>query len=770
MAGEPNPLVPATVMPNYAQQGAIPTYPAPFGTSQGGGTAGLVDKNKIINDGVQNAINQTQQLQKMRRDTQAYKEQQAANKDAAGAANASPTGDGHADFMSSVLQGLHSLGSGVSNIFGGGGIPAPQQGQPLPAQNGISAPPPAAPAPPQMGLGPVLAGTPMAQAIPGQMAGGPVTQPEFMQPQPQPTIVGFQSGGAIPEPGGMGVVTGGVRGISGFEDGGPIPAEQTASAPPAAIAAAPQAPGAAQADMVHQIDELHKDMHAHALGDDDVPNNQRGTPVAPPPAAPAAQGAAPQAPADPKVQAAQASAAAVANTAPSDPAKTGVQTTSPSQEDKPHSIPTDKWQEWDSRIDKAVSSAALAGKDPGQVRQALEANRNAYVQGHVLRYLSSANVAALNGDQKGVQAAMKNAYYYMPDGQELSFQKDKDGNLQYQDPINPTKIDANNNTVPNMVPVDTAHIQMLGTAMLDPMNVQTTINNVRTNAAKIQLEHAQSQAALMTGQGNADKGAGIKMKGQSDLNRDAATNYHSFATGEASLIHANAIANHLKNVAAKMPNQDPAILKGSQDTADLFAKTAAGEYGSQPAMIADTRPGHQGEMTPNDPTVVGKPFRDATKIPVEMKDLNPSQLLEGQAVAGNIRLAQPTMPPAEAVRLAALYAYGKANKPNGTPKGPDGKPMANVHTDPKTGDTHVWNKSMKKWEAFKLPLQTSQDLATTGSILPAGSNGEDGTTNALLAQSPNYGGQGGIPGSPSEVDAAAHEPDMEPQQFPAATG
>lgn len=739
MAGEANPLVPATVMPNYAQQGAIPTYPAPYGISQGGGTGGLVDKNKIINDSVQNAINQTQQLQKMHRDTQAYNEQQARNKAKGDLGTpdspaASPTGDGHSDFMSSVLQGLHSLGTGVSNLFGGG-APAPQGAIPMQG-------PPAPIAEPQM-QGPPA---PM-QAIPGQMNGGPVTEPEFMHP-----------------PGGMGVVGGAVHGISGFEDGGPIPADQPAPAvPPPPAAAAPPVDAAVPASSAHAraeagraIDEAHQLLDNHTLDHNDVPKAAAL-------AATAANSATPPGASAQGVPAPQA--AATAQVAQQTAQNPDAQAGDPGPASRPHSITPEQWDAYEKRKEYAVKMAAYAGEDPGQVRNALDASRNAWVQGGVLRYLSAANSNLLSGNQKGVEQALKNAYYYLPDGRDLTIEKDKNGNLTYQDPMNPKTADGK----PNMIPVDAAHIQMLGQAMLDPMAVQTTIQNAMSAHAKIQLEQAQSQAALLTGHGNEMKGHGIEMGGEARKDEVNSTNYNKFATGEAALIHANAIANHLKNVAAKMPNIDPEILKAANSASDQFDKQAAGEYGTIPLMVPDTRPGHQGEMTQNQDPNAGKPMRDPSKIPAELKDLTPSQQMEGRAVAGNITLANPRMPPAEAVRLAALYAAGKLAKPSG-PKGKDGKPGANVYTDTKTGDTHVWNKSMKKWEVFKLPLQSSQDLATTGSILPAGSNGEDGTTNALLAQSPNYGGQGGIPGGQADLEAAKNEPDMEPQQFPTAAG
>lgn len=768
---DPSPLVPATVMPNYSQ-GAIPTYPAPFGQSQGGGTAGLVDKNKIINDGVQNAINQTQQIQKMRRDTQAFNEQQAANKANANASGANAPG-AQGSFTDSLMHGLSALGAGIKSIFGGapaapqGGIPAPQ-GPPVDPNAGPDAGPPAP-----------------AAMMKGGVVGSTGTAPQFTQPQP--TVLAFEQGGAIPGGApGFGVMDGSTQGIRGFENGGAID-------PNAGPSAGPPAPVHAQAELSKVVDELHTDMLGHALGDDHQPNNTRGVtpppadpnagpdagpppPAAPPP--PPAQGATPPAPPQgappappsapagappaaggqqgvptpPPTAAQQASitaAAQVANASPDDPAKTGVQTTSPSAEGKPHSIAPEKWADWDDRIDKAVYLAAVAGHDPGQVRQALEANRNAFIQGHVLRYMSSASVAMQNGDQKGVEAALRNAYYYTPDGQDMNVQKDKDGNLMFQDPTNPTKMDpVNGHSSPNMIPVTQQSINMIGQAMLDPMNVQKTIQGALSAQATIRKENAQGAAAGVTAEGNLRKGTGIYMEGQSHLSRDNAQNYKDLAEGDAARIRANAIANKLANT-IHQNKLDPTLLRGAQDAGAAFEDAVQG----------------QKSTTPLDPTGLnpnaGKSFRDPSKS--TLPKATPEDVSAGKALAGQIFLGGAgNVPPAEAARLATLAQTAKRGKH----PGPDGKPQPDFMTDPKTGDTHVWNKALKKWEAFRLPLTSANDAMGGNVGLSADDLNEAAQADSLGGGS--SGGQGGIPAPSAQMAAAQGEGDMTDQQFPEA--
>jgi hypothetical protein len=858
---DPNPIATPVALPNYSGGQGIPTYPSPYGATQGGGTAGLVDKNKIINDSVQNAINQTQQLQKMQRDTQAYKEQQARNKGVADASNppgASPSMD-HSGFMDNVLHGLSSLGTGIKSIFGGGstpaGIPAgPSTNAPAPQMEGpptpqmpppdaatagppTPAPPTAVPVQSQEDGGPVeptitksTTGDLLAQAVKeagraifgtgaaaragdkladrdsqiqktvvqSQMRGGVVraegTTPQFMKPQP--TVLAFQSGGAIPAgpQSGFGVRDGGSPGIRGFEAGGAIPADANAPAaqegPPSPTAA--MDPATAQAHMSDIIDKLHGDMHAHALGDDDQSNHSRAIPIetispaeakqrqdsggylanghpappvamvdtgasdsAPPPAAPqgnaptpapqgaaptspGAPGSAPSQPPSPAIAASAASVQAVQNAPADDPAKTGVQTTSPSAEGKPHSITPDTWNKWDDSIDHAVYLSALAGHDPGQVRQALEANRNAYIQGHVLRYLASANVALQNGDQKGVEAAMRNAYYYMPDGQDLTVQKGPGGQLMYQDPVNPTKLDGNNVSRPNMIPVDAAHLQLLGQAMLNPMQVNQTIMEIRSSQAVAGLKQAQAAAAGETGRGNLLKGEGYLLRGQSEVSRDNAQNYKDLSAGDMDRARATWLQNHINNT-VRQNKIDPQLVKGANDAGQMFEDAAQGQKTTV-----------QGDPMTN--PNVGKTTRDPTKSSIP--GATPADIVSGKALASDIFMGGGgTVTAARAAQLATLAYTAKRS----SHAGPNGKSVADFQTDPRTGDTHVWNKATKSWEAFKLPLTSANDAAS-GKMGPSSGDLDD-VTRTMLAG--NSSGQGGIPSGQDMPD----EPDMKDQDM-----
>ncbi len=313
---------PETVIPSF---GAIPApqqYPSPYGVSQGGGTAGFVDKNKIINDSVQNAINQSQQLRKMYEDKKAFGHQENMNKALeekaateqqirrkangldpnTGQPPGQPGSDNHSGFMDNVLQGLHSMGAGVKQIFGGG-APAPAAGIPAPPAP-EAGPPPAA----------IAANTPDAPppAMPGTIPGmdammnggpvdgsGPVSGPSGfagligMDAPAQASVLSREGGGPIPS-GPSGVPAGMVDQNAIINAGSQNAINQSqqltgmqrdasmyshAQDERGAVADASMPPQVAQAHLAKEVDSLHDDFMRKSLGDDHQPNDTRGVPA-----------------------------------------------------------------------------------------------------------------------------------------------------------------------------------------------------------------------------------------------------------------------------------------------------------------------------------------------------------------------------------------------------------------------------------------------------------------------------------------------------------
>lgn len=142
---------------------------------------------------------------------------------------------------------------------------------------------------------------------------------------------------------------------------------------------------------------------------------------------------------------------------------------------QPHSLTPDWFDATDHDARTAAAMAAQAGQDPAGVYSNLIAMRNSVYQGEVLKHLSGAFTALQSGDQQGVERALRNVYYYLPDGKDLQLRRGANGAIEYQDPINP--VDANGN--PRYVPVTAQHLQLLGQAALHPETVANTMMQYR---------------------------------------------------------------------------------------------------------------------------------------------------------------------------------------------------------------------------------------------------------------------------------------------------
>jgi len=80
-----------------------------------------------------------------------------------------------------------------------------------------------------------------------------------------------------------------------------------------------------------------------------------------------------------------------------------------------HSITQDSWEnitsaQWDAYEQRgayAIRMGALAGDDPARLRAEFDANRDAWAEGRVLKYLAKAHAAMLSGDMDGGDEAMR---------------------------------------------------------------------------------------------------------------------------------------------------------------------------------------------------------------------------------------------------------------------------------------------------------------------------------------------------------------------------
>lgn len=620
---------------------------------------------------------------------------------------------GHVGFLQSIGQALAHTGQGISNYFGGqqppGAAPGAAPGGALPPQP-VAPPPGGIPAPnPQAVPAPDPAPTANTQGGVAMMAnGGPV--------------MGYEAGGPVVNPAPGGIPSPGAGLANGLNAGAAfgqnvvgsmrereqhqLDQQDRASAAQYAQAATqpvqgtsgqavPTDPQAAQSHVDH-IENFATHLQNGALNDAGVPNGKVG--IAPPNA--------PQQ----LAQAAQNPAAAKGI-----PEKGATTSTPDSTGSGPaHSLSPEYWDQSDKMLSDAVKAAALAGHDPDATYTALNHMRTSFVQGHMLRNLSAANVALQNGDMKGVEQGLHNMNYYLPNGQNLNIQKDDQGNLIYQNPLQPyvasdgTPTDMKTDK-PNMIPVDAQHLQMLGQAVLDPMKVNDVLVNARSAAAKQQLERARAQAAIISAGGTAARGQAALTTANA---RNRLVPSQIYKNDAQAYYYSNRINAQIR---AATDKPDPLAYKAGQDASKMVFDLAQGQPQTAPAAIPrvdkqgnpvvgpDGKPVMDPSMAPN----AGKTFRDPSLVPSYLKGKTPDQLTQIASLSGELGAANHgRMPAARAVELASrLYTHnGSTHRDPAT-----GNPTADVKFSKDRSQGWIWNG--KAWENFNLSKKTGGALS-----------------------------------------------------------
>lgn len=652
------------------------------------------------------------------RSRQQYRQQQGAQQ-AAGDAVASSANDGgepgeeaqnaqaHSSFLQSLGQGLSHIGTGINNFFAG----APAAGRPgLPVQAGV------APAP---------GGAPGAVALPA----GPNPQ---AAPVGLPQAPGAPTMGVAPAPAAYqdgGPVATGAEPRAYLEGGGPVPIPGAALG--AGLNQGAQVGGAivdnaragqqfqqnqgAQKAAGDAIESYATHLHGAGLDDSDMPNHAN--------------------PSHPAYSMAQNPQQLVAAVAQDQKAQQGLPEKGSSQ---PHSITPEWWDHSDQMMTHAAAMAAYAGHDPDQVFQSLNHMRTSFVQGHMLRAASAASVALQNGDMKAVEQNLRNMNYYLPDGKDLTIQKDADGNLVYQNPLmqfvdaqgNPTDSpkgpDGKPNR-PNMVPVDQAHIQLLGQAILDPMKVNDTLMATRAAVAKQRLEAAQTQAQLNNSNARL-------LIGKARYGEMGAINYKNLSQGDLDRAKAATAGFALSRWRATIANQklDPSLLRGAGAAASAVDDALLGPKTSVPVEDKEGNP----SLSP----AAGKTVHDSARVPKELQNVNALEAGEMKATAGDIYIANAHtgMSPAQ----AAQYAIQIRNAGRQSHKGPDGKTYPNAYIHRESGEAGIWDG--KQYRKFRIGQQSIAGQLDNGGQMP-----EQAFISAGLGGG-GQGGGGGAAGSPTD--------------------
>ena len=459
---------------------------------------------------------------------------------------------------------LHALGTAVSHLGHGG---APNQGSAIPAPVAAQV---AAPAP---------AASPQPQGTYAQ--GGPVgTTPDFMSHPALGQVISAGTEGQQPPS----VAAGG--GYRGFADGGPVPgigtnlpqgqAPAQAMGPPDPAAGA--LPAAAQ-DPSGPFNRFYQGLLNASLNDKGEPQGREAVP------SPTANPNVPQ------------------QSAANNPAaQKGIPEDSPEESGKAaHSLSAGWYDAQDNYARAAAMHASAAGHDPGAVYNAMSNMTTSFLQTHIMREAGAAAVAMQAGNMPAVEKALKNMYYYVPDGQELKTQK-IGGQLVYQNPIYPY-IDPKTNqptdiggpgATPNMVPVDAQHISMLGQAALNPLAISHLIMDARMGYAKMSAERMTAEGMLMRGRGIAASGIGAEERAQASLKEVASTNL--LKASEAQWYATRSAASRYAMSTLQGMRLDPVAQKGIEDTQKAVDDMVMGP----PTVVTDPMAG----------AGLGKPTRD----------------------------------------------------------------------------------------------------------------------------------------------------------------
>lgn len=419
----------------------------------------------------------------------------------------------------------------------------------------------------------------------------------------------------------------------------------------------------------------------------------------PPGAAGAAPPAAPAPPATPQqAQAATqkvATGVAAATASQDAQSNAGIPQETPAESGKPHSLTADYWEQSNKKIKEAVIHAAAAGEDPQKVYNSLTTMRTAHFQGQILRQLSAANTALMNGDEASVKQALSNVNYYLPNGKGITFKTataqdaaaDKTGQTQAGQLLyrNPMAGLYGHQGEPEFVSVTPQHIQLLGAAALDPQTVQSTMLKTYSAQAQAQKEMLSAQGEFMTGEGRRAWGQAAADKITLDKQMLPVKKYLMFATGEKNEAQAGYYNRKQDKGATGIgPKITMAsVQKAQTEGMNQFDNMSRGMTSVTPVIDPKT-----GLTNPGG----GKNYNDSTKIPSMFQGMQPDQLAAGRALSASFAAANVgTMSGSEAAELAARVVRAEGAKVPQTHLDPTSKKVVrDVIYDPSNNSVHVW--------------------------------------------------------------------------------
>jgi hypothetical protein len=368
---------------------------------------------------------------------------------------------------------------------------------------------------------------------------------------------------------------------------------------------------------------------------------------------------------------------------------------------KKHSMTREDDDELEERIMEATRAAALAGHDPQEVYKSLSSIKTAHYQGNILKNLNAAGVALQRGDTKAVEQALKNVYYYFPDGDELTMKHDAQGRLLYQDPFNPQNEDGSD----NYIPVDAAHLQMLGMAAIDSTKLNDAIVGAKTAAVERQAKLQNAQAAT----DNA-----TTRRGELEVKQKLVPSQIYLNTAKGAEAEAKSRMDSLRLRLSLKGNGQ--MTKQSQEASDKAARRvfqlAQGQETTVPVLDE--------KGNPNFSPAAGKTIRDPAKVPTYLKGKSPDQLVTIAATAGNIASANVgRMSQDEAVQIAARLEDARAQYHDTV----TGETQPNVRVSKDGNWAQLWNGVSADgqdlgYRTIQVSPQLGSALASGRSVLP----------------------------------------------------
>jgi hypothetical protein len=308
-------------------------------------------------------------------------------------------------------------------------------------------------------------------------------------------------------------------------------------------------------------------------------------------------------------------------------------------------------------LDRLAMDAARASGDVA-VYTALQQTTNSFLQGKVLSNMGLAQTAARNGDVDATEKYLKKAYRFVPDGQEINFER-REGKLYVQDPWSDKGEE---------VELGAEQIGYLSTMIRDPEKWSEMVRAEKKDRATAALEERKvtaTEQSVKVDQARVDvmrEQLGISreelaLKGRETTLRELMGPIERMSQFNQGMYY-KALAEYTK--AGKGAGVG---LDASLDDSREMAK----EVDDQFLKYAEPGKDMAGNVDPN------------WKPPKDIAGMEPKDILAANGLAQSIGVINAgRVSPAMAVQAGLALARSRM-------VGPDGQPMGKVMVDPENG-------------------------------------------------------------------------------------